>query len=287
MVAIGNKEHEKDLVHLANHLGDEIIGLHINKVPPQTALKTAAQKAYNKIEQADDVFKNDFEMEVDSSCKCKYIEVFSHNIAETILNQAEEENVNLLIIGWHKDNRLHHYIDNISHKIISHASNHLAILKGYFPKKIEEIVVPFGGGDSSQYAFYLAKRLADNLGAKIKLLKIVDPEIKKQELDQIRQELSEYKQDSKTQCQCMVESEIIKRFSIADALIESCNKTDLMIMGDTNKRFKFSLFGRLPRVVSKHSDGPLLLVKRYRPLSKRGIKSYVYKKKTNSQPTSQ
>ncbi|MFW6390125.1 MAG: amino acid permease [Halanaerobiales bacterium] len=287
MVAIGNKEHEKDLIHLANHLGDEIIGLHINKVPPQTALKTAAQNTYNKIEQADDIFKNDFEMEVNPSCKCQYIEVFSHDIAESIINQAEKEKVNLLITGWHKDNRLHHHIDNINHKIVSHARSHLAILKGYFHKNIEEIVVPFGGGDSSQYAYYLAKKLAGNLGAKIKLLRIVDPEISKQDLDQIKQKLSEYKQDTETQCQYMLESEIIKRFSITDALIEACNKADLMIMGDSNKRFKFSLFGRLPHIVSRHTTGSLLLVKRYRPLSKRGIKSYVYKKNTNSQPTSQ
>ncbi|MFW5998824.1 MAG: amino acid permease [Halanaerobiaceae bacterium] len=278
MVAIGDKEHEIDLVHLANCLGNEIVGLHVNKIPPQTSLE-AARRSFDNSSKVNNIFKKEFEVEVRPDIeKCKYIEVFSHEIADSILEQAEAENIDLLIMGWHKDDRFNHYIDNITHKVISHARSHLAILKGYFPENLEEILVPFGGGESSHYAFYLARRLADNCGGRVKLLRVIHPEIDLQKKTQIENEIKELIKETETECECKLEYEIRERFSVTDALIEAGNNTDMMIMGDTNKRFKLSLLGKLPNKVSRHTDGPVLLVKRYRPISKRGIKSYLFKR---------
>ncbi|MFW5999558.1 MAG: amino acid permease [Halanaerobiaceae bacterium] len=281
MVAIGNKKHEKDLVHLANNLEDEIIGVHVNKVPLQTGLLEARNK-YN-VSKCKNIFQDNFEIEINPSVKkCKYIEVFSHDIAESIVEQVEEENVDLLVIGWHKDDRLNHYIDNITHKIISHARSHLAILRGYFPDNLTEITVPFGGGESSQYAYYLARRLAINTRATVKLARVIDPETNAEKVEQVENELES--QVKLARKECRVQYKIYRRFSIPDTLIDLCNNSELMIMGDSNRRFKKSLFGHLPHRVSRHSSGPLLLVKRYRQLSKRGMKSYLKQKKTSQQP---
>ncbi|MFW6270166.1 MAG: universal stress protein, partial [Bacillota bacterium] len=203
----------------------------------------------------------------------------SHDISESILTQAEEEKVNFILVGWHQDDRLSHYFDNITHQVISHARSHLGILKGYFPEDIKEIIVPFGGGESSQYAYFLARRLAHNIGAKVKLLRVVNPDIDSTSREKIQEDIIEQIQQQEMECECEVDYEILERFSITDALIETCNKSDFMILGDTNKRFKYNILGNIPDKVSRHSQGPLLLIKRYRQISKRGAKSYIFKKK--------
>lgn len=162
LLAISNIEQEDDLIHLGNLLGDKLIGLHINKVPLQTSLREAREDYiccvkedafYNKI-------KREFESELDSGDKKqKFLEVFSHDVAAAILNEAEIEKANLIVLGWQRNKRLHQWYGSVTNHVLSYAKSHIAVLKGYFPKEIRKILVFYGGGDNPRYALYLAKRL--------------------------------------------------------------------------------------------------------------------------------
>ena len=280
MVSIGSLEHEKDLLRLANMLGDVIVGLHIQKVPPQTGLEDA-QEAYTKKEE-DRLLIEEFEEDVRTE-KCRYLEVFSHDVSETIIHQAEREYVDLLIMGWHGRTQ-HHLGEDIPHQVMAHAHNHLAILKGYLPEEINNILVPFGGGDSSRYAFYLGRRLARATGAQLKLLRVISPETAAEDRHIIEDELrAQIEEDY----HCDIDYEIKERFSVKDGTIAASEEADLMIIGDTNKRFKRSLVGDRSERIVRHARCPALLVKRYRPISKRGIKSYIKRKVLNRNSRSQ
>ncbi|MFW5984856.1 MAG: amino acid permease [Halanaerobiaceae bacterium] len=278
IVSINSPEHEKDLIELANQMGDVIIGLHVQKVPPQTELG-AAQRNY-KDSQEDRLIVEEFEQDVCTE-DCRFIQVFSHDVAETILEQAEHEYADLLIMGWNR-NEDHFFGSDIPHKVMSHARSHLAILKGYFPEKLEKILIPYGGGDSSNYAVYLARRLGKATGAEIKLLRIIPPETGPEDRniieDELKQKIEEGRSDGDDKNNLTYE--IRERFSMIDAVIDASAEADLMIVGDENKRFKLALLGDRAEKIVKYSKCPTLLVKRYRPLSKRGLKSYIKKKKT-------
>ena len=272
MVSIGSYEHEEHLIRLANLLGDVIVGLHIQKVPMQTDLG-AAQEAYIEKEE-DKLICEEFEEDVNTE-ECKFLEVFSHDVADTILEQVEEEFIDLLIMGWHETEG--HYLEaDITHKVMAHARSHLAVLRGNLPERIENIIVPFGGGDSSQYAFYLARRLGRAVGSQIKLLKIISPETEASERKIIADEL---KEKVKEEQKCEIDYELRERFSIVDGIIDASTEADLMVIGDTNKRFKLSLLGSTAEKIVGHSHCSTILVKRYRQLSKRGFKGYLKKKK--------
>ncbi len=279
MVSISSPEHEKDLLKLANLMGDVIIGLHVQKVPMQTPLN-AARNSYKEA-KIDKLLIHEFEEDIRPDIReSKYLEVFSHDIAETIVEQAEHEMVDLLIMGWNRDQEFH-FGSDIPHKVISHSRNHLALLTGYFPEKLEKIIIPYGGGNTANYAVYLARRLGKATGAKIKLLRIVSPEMsvedKKIAKDNLEQKVKESEADGDPRSN--ISYEIRERFSFIDGIIDASSETDLMIVGDANKRFKISTIGDRAEKIMKHSKCPTLLVKRYRPISKRGLKSYLKRKK--------
>ncbi|MCD5413661.1 MAG: amino acid permease [Clostridiales bacterium] len=281
LIAISNIEQEDDLIRLGNHLGDRLIGLHVNKVPLQTSLREAREDYlccvkedafYNKI-------KEEFEKEVDSKDKKqKFLEVFSHDVAVAILNEAEQEKADLIIMGWQRDKRLHQWFGSVTNHVLSYAKSHIAILKGFFPEEINKILVPYGGGDNSRYAFYLAKRLALSTGATIKLLRVINPDLDEEKRKEFKDEIIKVIDDEK---ECQIEHEIKERYSRTDAIIDAAAEVDLLILGDSNERFRLSLLGNVTWRISNNTKIPLLIVKRYRPLTKGGVMAFWQKWKVN------
>lgn len=273
LISIADPAHQDDLLRLADYLGDSILGLHVIKVPSQTDLETI-RRSYSKKNGIQKKLFSRLEKNMEQQKKeKKYIEIFSRNIADTIIEQVESEGVDLLLIGWHRyEKGLQRLVENVSRKVINNVNNNLVVLKGYFPEKIETIIIPYAGGDNSRYALYLAKKLTQNTEAKIKLLRIVNPETDEKEKEEIKRQLEKEVKDA--DC-CQIEYEIRERYSPVDTIIDAGKECDLMIMGDRNKRFPMKTFGDLPQRVIRHVNTPFLLVKRFSPISKRGIKTFL------------
>ncbi|MFW6281867.1 MAG: amino acid permease, partial [bacterium] len=275
MVPIASPEHEKQLIRLACFLGERIIGLEIHKVPPQTGL-SEAKNAFRD-DKKESVLKREFKKELMSEDNDhKYIEVFSHNVSDTILDQANEEQIDLLIMGFHGGGGIKKIVDDISYKVMSNAKNHLAILKGSLPGKISKILIPYGGGDSSNYAINLAILISEKCNAEITLLRNIRPDLEAGDKKVLEEDLIQKFEELDNE---KISYVIKERFSTIDAILEASSETDLMIVGDTNNRFKFSIIGNMAKRIVSHSICPVVLVKRYRPLSRRGIMSYLYWKK--------
>jgi hypothetical protein len=63
----------------------------------------------------------------------------------------------------------------------------------------------------------------------------------------------------------------MEKYSIEDALLEASNNNDLTIIGDSSERFKISLLGTLSQRVARHSQKPIVIVKKSRPISKESL----------------
>ncbi len=205
-----------------------------------------------------------------------YLVVFDHYVPGAILEQAENEQVDLIVMGWQDKNRLQYAIGGITNKILSRAKNHVAILKGHFPEILEEITVAYDGRFNSRYGVYLAKRLAMTTGAKIKLLRVVEPDCDEQKREEIIADLNELSNDDDG---CDIYYEIKERYSATDTILAETEETDLTIIGDSTQRFKRSFLGTLPQRVATHTEKPVLIVKRHRPISKETLQSFFGKLK--------
>jgi amino acid transporter/nucleotide-binding universal stress UspA family protein len=269
LVPISSIKHENDLLKLADYLGDEIVGLHVIKVPDQTALKFAQEAFHEKQIEIDSDFKEEFEKyPVIVGHKRKYITAFDHSVSNSIIEQAEIENVDLVIMGWHESNRFQYSLGDVTNEVLSSLKRHIVILKGYFSDRITKIGVAYNGKDNSVYGLHLAKKLALNTGAKIEIITVISPDEEKERKKKIKEELQSISDSEEV---IPITFKILERYSVEDAILEASKCSDLTIIGDSSQRFKISFLGTLPQRVARHSKNPVLIVKKAKPISKQYI----------------
>lgn len=275
LVPISNIKREHDLLRLADCLGDEIVGLHVIKVPDQTTLKFAQEAFHNKKIEIDSHFKEEFEQyPVILGHKRKYITAFDHSISNSIIEQAELENVDLVIIGWHESNRFQYSLGDVTNEVLSLLKRHIVVLKGYLSSRTKKILVAYNGKDNSVYGLHLAKKLAFNTGAKIEIITIVSPDENQDRKKEIAEKLRAI---SESEEQVSISFKILQKYSVEDSILEASNDADLTVIGDSSQRFKVSFLGTLPQRVARHSKNPVLIVKMSKPISKQNI-SYMVRK---------
>lgn len=266
LVPISNPDNEEDLLYLADRLGDMIIGLNVVKVPEQTALN-AARECYHDSKSKDckileKVFSEWTEV---TSHRQKYVITFDHDVSNAIMEQSEKEKANLIIMGWQRGNRLQYAIGGITHKILTNAKTHIAVLKGHFTKDPKKILVAYDGKHNSRYGLFLGKRLALNTGATLKVLRVINPDTSEEEK---KYALEELKEIAEMEENIDVQYELLEKYSPTDAILEATNDSDLTIVGDSSKRFKRNFLSTLPQRVASHSKKPILIIKRYQSSTK-------------------
>lgn len=276
LVPIANPEHELDLLQLADNIGDEIIGLNVVRIPKQTSLTAARDDFHANKNIMESILEEKFDkFPIIVGHERDYIIAFDHNVANSIIEQAEIENVDFIVIGWHEVNRLHFSMGNVANKVLALAKNNIVILNGYFPLKIERIIVAYNGKENSQYGITLAKRLAKNKGAKIHILRVIKPDTEEDKKTEI---ISELEKIVKDEHESPINYEVKEHYSIEAGILGSIGKEDLLIIGDSSQRFRVSLLGMLPYNVAKRSNRPVLIVKGHKPLSREGISNAIMKR---------
>ena len=276
LVPIANPEQELDLLQLADKIGDEIIGLNVVRIPKQTSLSAARDAFHTSKNSMENLLIEKFEeFPIIVGHEREYIIAFDHSVANSIIEQAEIENVDFIVIGWHELNRLHYSMGNVATKVLALAKNNIVMLNGYFPQKIERILVAYNNKENSQYGLAIAKRLAKNTGAKIHILRVVNPNDEEEKKDKIRYELEQIVKDDKDN---LISYELKEQYSVENGILGSVDKADMLIIGDSSQRFRLSLLGMLSYNVAKRSNRPVLIVKRHKPLSREGISNALMKK---------
>ena len=275
LIPISNVKHEHDLLRLADCLGDEIVGLHVIRVPDQTALIFAQEAFQGKKIEMESHFKEEFEKyPVILGHKRKYITAFDHSVSNSIIEQAELENADLVIMGWHESNRFQYSLGDVTNDVLSLLKRHILLLKGYLSDKLTKILVAYNGKDNSVYGLHLAKKLAANTGAKIEIITIVSPDEDIERKKEIAEKLHAL---CKSEENISISFKMLERYSVEDAILEASNDSDLTVIGDSSQRFKVSFLGTLPQRVARHSKNPVLVVKMSKPISKQNI-TYVARK---------
>lgn len=275
LVPISSIKHEHDLLKLADCLGHEIVGIHVIKVPNQTSLKLAQDAYHEKKIEMDSHFKEEFEQyPIILGHKRKYIVAFDHSVSNSIIEQAELENADLVIMGWHESNRFQYSLGDVTNEVLSSLKRHIVLLKGYLSEKVTKIVVAYDGKDNSVYGLHLAKKLAVNTGAKIEIIRIVSPDEDEEQKNLIVEEL---KAISKTEEHISISFKVLDRYSVEDAILEASNDSDLTVIGDSGQRFKASFLGTLSQRVARHSKNPVMIVRRSKPISKENVLFFIRK----------
>jgi amino acid transporter len=268
LVPIANPEHESDLVYLSENIGDDILGLHVRKVPNQTSLQAARDEYHEHKPEIDSLLENQFRRcSVMDGCEHQYIVAFDHDVSNSIIEQGRIENADLIVIGWHEG---YSFIGDIAEKVLSCAQKDIAVLKGKLPSKINSITVAYNNKENSRYALYLVKQFAKRTGAKIKLVRVINPDLEQYQKNREAELIKEKALDDELE----FNYEIKESYHTKEAIIESAKKSDLLVIGDSSQRFSKALLGTLSQNVAQDCDIPVMIVKRYRPITKEKIPYY-------------
>jgi amino acid transporter len=275
LVPISNPGHEHDLLRLADYLGSDMIGLHVIKVPAQTSLLVAREAYHDKQIEMDSRFKREFDKyPAILGHKRDYIVAFDHDIANSITEQAELENIDIIIMGWHESSRFQYSLGEVTSEVLSSSKKQIVLLKGYLPDKINRILVAYNGKANSVYGLNLARKLAANTGAKIVIITVISPDEEEERKEEIKTRIAELSAEEDT---ISVECRVLEKYSIEDAILEATNVSDVTIIGDSSQRFKVSLLGTLSQRIARHSKKPVLIVKRPRPISRESLNYFLKK----------
>ncbi|ELZ55574.1 MULTISPECIES: amino acid permease [unclassified Haloferax] len=176
MVPLSNPESERDLVSLAGSVAKAndgtLVGVHIVKVPDQTALESAREEydfaeADRLLEQARaDADELDVDIETHT--------VLSHRSFEEVFDAAETYNADLVVMGWGPDS---HGSPGRAESAVEEMTNALPydvlVLKdrGFDPS---HVLVPTAGGPDSDLSASIASVLREFCDAEIELLHVAD-----------------------------------------------------------------------------------------------------------------
>jgi len=275
LVPLANKKSVSSLTHLATAIAKksnaQILFLHVNEVSEKSPLVSEL----SDMERARPLFDSANEIASEEGVPTRSILNVSHRISQGIVNTAEEEECNFILVGRQKEpDFLERFFSSIIDSVISKFPGEVAVLHGRFERdNIKTILIPFTIDIHAMLATEIAPALIDYFNCKLKLLLVYDPETSKQEREERELKVKELINENSLSAEIL----IIKDADILSSIVEESKNVDLILMGGKTGDFLELLLGRsLAQEITEQSVCPVLWVKEYEerePLWKLLLKS--------------
>jgi amino acid transporter/nucleotide-binding universal stress UspA family protein len=245
-------------VAIARKRDAEIILLHVIEVDEGEVLLAGLEdkaRVMPILEQAQDIIEK-------YGIPVRPLLEVSHRISQAILDTARDENCNFVILGRQKrPTFLEQLFSSTIDAIIQQAPCEVAVLHGEFsPKKIHNILIPFGRNIHTQLAAEIAPALASHFRAKIRIGAIFEPYTPIVRHNEDLQTIKELMKKNSLPAAI----EIVKNEDVLKGVLTQAKTADLVLMGGKTGDFLELLFGMsLTREITEQTKCPVLWVKEY------------------------
>ena len=275
LVPLANKKSVSSLTHIATAIAKksnaEILFLHVDEVKEKSPLVMELSDH----EKAKPLFDIANEITEEENVRTKSILNVSHRISQGIINTAEEEECNFILVGRQKDpDFFERFFSSIIDSVIHKFPGEVAVLHGRFVKEnIKTILIPFTIDIHAILATEIAPALINYFNCKLKILLVYDPETSKQEREERELKVKELVKENSLDAEII----IIKDADVVKTITDESRKVDLILMGGKTGDFLELLLGRsLAQEITEQSACPVLWVKEFEerePLWKLLLKS--------------
>lgn len=262
LVPLANKKSVTSLSNLAIAIAQksnaEIIYLHVSEVKEGNPLVSELVD-YERARPLFDI-ANDFASK--AGIPSRAILNVSHRISQGIVNTAEEEECNFIIVGREKNpDFFERFFSSTIDSVISKFPGEVAVVHGDFQKEnIKTVLIPFTVDIHAMLATEIAPALLDYFKCKLKILLVYEPETTQKEREDREKKVNELIRQNSLQAEVM----IIKDADIVKGIVEESKKVDLILMGGKTGDFLELLFGRsLAQEITEQSECPVVWVKEY------------------------
>ena len=275
LLPLANKKSVSSLTHIAIAVAKksnaEILLLNVNEVREKSPLVTELSDR----EKAKPLFDTANEIAAEEGVPVRSILNVSHRISQGIINTAEEEECNFILLGRQKNpDFFERFFSSVIDSVINKFPGEVAVLHGRFEREnIKTILIPFTIDIHAMLATEIAPALINYFNCKLKILLVYDPETSKREREERELKVKELIKQNSLDAEII----IIKDTDIVKAIVDQSSKVDLMLMGGKTGDFLELLLGRsLAQEITEQAACPVLWVKEYaerEPLWKLLLKS--------------
>lgn len=284
MVALANPRHETDLLRMGRYIaagkaaGGEVFGIHLVRVPMQTPLEMARGQFAERpsIERTIAMLAEQAERRVQSQngrrsvrraiaqTEIRAVTDVAHDVFGSLMSETIDHGADLLLMGWQGGFNVSRIYDSPVQRIMSQLEADLAVFKNRGLEKIDNILVPWGGGMHARLGLEIAARVARATGAAIYVLRIVKWDVDIEREERLLRQLVEAIIEDDNNVQYRVQ----QHESVMDGLQRHLDAEvyDLVIIGASHESaIRRVLFGTIPDIVADRAGCSVLMVRRYLP----------------------
>ncbi len=282
LVALANPAHGEDLLRLGRYVatgaeeGGEVLGLHLVRVPLQTPLQSARdsfaverpaiQRTLDGLVDKAGVLRNGARQNGTparplAETPIEAVTDVAHDVFDGLVAETAGRRADLLLMGWRGGFSVDR-TDSPVQRVILDTPADLAILKDRGLEKLENILVPWGGGAHARLGLEIAVRIGQATGAALHLQRIVragvDPKDARLGLvKSVADIVGDY-------------NPVLYHVDRADGVVEgiegrlAAERYDLVIIGASHEwSIRQALFGTIPDQLADRAYCSVLMVRRY------------------------
>ncbi len=262
LVAVANMRTAERLSGIANAIARknnaEIIYVHVIEVRENQAQEAGLEDR----ERALDFLESATEPARAAGLRVRSILKVARSISQGIVDVAEEENCNFIILSRQKDPTfLERLFSSVIDSVIQESPCEVAVLHGSMDSKpVKNILIPYSVDIHTRLAIEVAPALLEYFGSTITMGVVLEPGIdpgeRENQLAGIRERLKEYALPAAI--------DVVTDEGVLQGVIKLSRRTDLILMaGRTGDFLELLLRQSLVQQITEETNCPVLWVKEY------------------------
>ncbi len=278
LVPVANPETAQTLIDfgatVARQKGGELVLLHVITVPWQSPYSTGQRYIAEARER---VLNAAVEQAAEKDVPVSSIIRIARKPAQAIIDQVEEHDVDLVVMGWRGKSRHDQTAigSNIDH-VLRDAHCDVAVLRGEDFGAVRNILIPISYPDQARLMLEIGEVLSREQGAELQLLHAVPPDMtddaRRKRLDRLYEGLAAREEGPDETHEIRRTIDVTETRDVAAAIIERSAGCDLTIVGASREGWYRKLVaGTVPEQLARRVEGRLLLVKHRRSAVHAGL----------------
>ena len=262
LVCLSNPKSSRSLTDIglaiARKHNGELIFLSVYEVregQPLMAGLEETQRARPMLEEAENLAEK-FEVPARSIIKV------AHRVSQGIIDTANEENCNFIVIGRQKNpNFMDRLFSSLIDNVLQKAPSEMAILHGdLIPENINNILIPFGASIHTRLATEIAPAIVKYFNANLTVGMVLDPRISEAEKNQRIDDMKKNLQENALAAEIKTTTDR----DILRGILRLSSSADLVLMAGRSGEFlELMLAKSITQEFTERSKCPVIWIKEY------------------------
>jgi amino acid transporter/nucleotide-binding universal stress UspA family protein len=243
---------------------------HVVSVPAQTPLEAGRMEFEQMRRDQETLLDVATRHAAEQGIRARANALVAHNVPSALLNVADIEQPDLILMGWHGDVRGPLLRGTNVAGVVKVANRNVLVLKDNGLREVRRILVPVGSGPHTKLGLMLAQQLAAEWGAAITAMTVqvgkgysdAKSDFDRESLQFFQGLAEDFVRDALKETGVSAEIVAVIDTDIGHAIINTADGYDLIIIGASNEwAVRQWLFGSLPDKVANHASASVLMVR--------------------------